>query len=368
MELAFTEIIYIVFFVQSLFLIFALHFIPRKNKSANKVLQLLLGLYAISLFDRVSYVFLSIDQLFQYSYMFNGVYYLIGPLIYLYFKKLLLNQNNGLIFYHYVPVIIYMLYSIVNAILFDTVSEISGYFYVYSFIFETTSVVSITFYLIKSKLILNLYKRQEMIQLSFNQNVIKYLNPILICVGVCVITWTISIIGGYLFGYRVRYMDLVWMTFGIQIYIIGFYSLKHPEIFKITLLENKSERSEKKERLSKEDIEKIQKLIDLYLDKNKGYLREDLSLSILAKEVGTTSNSLSWLLNNIYQKTFYQFINEYRIKEFLARIDNNDHKDLTLSSIAYEVGFKSKSTFYKVFKEVVKDTPSDYIKKKESNS
>lgn len=123
----------------------------------------------------------------------------------------------------------------------------------------------------------------------------------------------------------------------------------------------------RKNKLSKDEINKLQKLMNSFLEDKKGYVQPRLSLPILANQIGTTSNNLSWLLNNVYGKTFYQLINEYRVKDFLQRVDKEDYKELTLISIALEVGFNSKSTFYKAFKEIKKITPSEYISKIENS-
>ena len=90
-------------------------------------------------------------------------------------------------------------------------------------------------------------------------------------------------------------------------------------------------------------------------------------MSILANEINTTTNKLSWVLNNVYKKTFYELVNEYRVEDFLQRIKENNHKEFTVVSIAFDVGFNSKSTFYKAFKEITNFTPTEYIRKVENS-
>ena len=86
----------------------------------------------------------------------------------------------------------------------------------------------------------------------------------------------------------------------------------------------------------------------------------------MANEIDTTTNKLSWVLNNTYKKSFYELVNRYRVDEFIQRIRENKHKEFTVVSIALDVGFKSKSTFYKAFKEITNFTPTEYIKQMES--
>ena len=94
------------------------------------------------------------------------------------------------------------------------------------------------------------------------------------------------------------------------------------------------------------------------------FKESDLSLKALAEKLNTSSNNLSWLLNQIYQQSFYDYINMLRVKDVLKSIDSGLHIKHTLISLAYDSGFNSKSTFNKAFKNVTSQTPSVYIKSK----
>ena len=157
--------------------------------------------------------------------------------------------------------------------------------------------------------------------------------------------------------------DISCLIFGVQIYIVSFYNLKFPEIFKIPYPSNEINAHKKKNKLDEKEILEIQNLIKAYFEIEKGYRRPELSLTILAHEIDTTTNKLSWVINKVYKKTFYEMVNEYRVEDFSERIKRDEHKEYTLIAIANEVGFNSKSTFYKAFKEIAKMTPSEYIRK-----
>lgn len=94
----------------------------------------------------------------------------------------------------------------------------------------------------------------------------------------------------------------------------------------------------------------------------KIYLNNELTLKDLAQELGTTTNNVSWLLNNIHQCSFYDYINQYRVQEFILKIQNGEHFKHTILALSLDSGFNSKSTFNKAFKMVKNDTPSNYIK------
>jgi AraC-like DNA-binding protein len=72
---------------------------------------------------------------------------------------------------------------------------------------------------------------------------------------------------------------------------------------------------------------------------------------------------LSYIINARLNKNFFDFVNEFRIKEAAAMLRNPEYKDYNIMRIAFEVGFKSKSTFNKAFKKHTRFTPSAYRKK-----
>jgi AraC-like DNA-binding protein len=217
---------------------------------------------------------------------------------------------------------------------------------------------------------LNYYKKNEEQELSFNQTIIKYIKIMLICLLVYMVFWLLGIVERFVVKLPID-IRMIWdiscLIFGIQIYIVAFYNLKYPEIFKIRFPSKNENQSKKKSGLNEKEINEIQNLVEGFFEKDKGYRRPELNLSILANEINTTTNKLSWVLNNIYKKTFYELVNEYRVEDFLQRIEKNDHKEFTVVSIAFDVGFNSKSTFYKAFKEITNFTPTEHIRRVENS-
>ncbi|MEW7280196.1 helix-turn-helix domain-containing protein [Aquimarina sp. 2201CG1-2-11] len=88
-----------------------------------------------------------------------------------------------------------------------------------------------------------------------------------------------------------------------------------------------------------------------YIQNEKPYLDEELTLNKLAKAIKTTDKKLSFLLNQYMKTTFYSFINSYRVDEFKEYIASSSYKEYTIEAIAYECGFKSKASFYRLFKQ-----------------
>jgi AraC-like DNA-binding protein len=143
--------------------------------------------------------------------------------------------------------------------------------------------------------------------------------------------------------------------------VIGYFSLKQPELFRIPLEEINP--PEKKARLSKLECDILQNKLDSLMLNEKVFLQSNLTLREVSEILNTSTNNISWLLNNVYKSTFYDYINRYRIQEFVKNIEANKHLTQTILALSMDVGFNSKSTFNKTFKLVMKDTPSNFIKK-----
>ncbi|NER12113.1 helix-turn-helix domain-containing protein [Leptobacterium flavescens] len=371
MSISLYELFLVSIIGQCIFLIFAIQYIPKKHTGANRIIQYLLVIYCVFLFERALGHEFDIDFLRRYSNFINTLYLLIGPFVYTYIRRLFFykNGNYQLAYYHYLPALFYVGYCFLHIYYYDSIKDYKSYFNTLLFWNDIIFFISISAYLFISNRLLNYYKKNEEQELSFNQTIIKYVEIMLICLWVYMIFWLLGIIERFVIKLPID-IRMIWdiscLIFGIQIYIVGFYNLKHPEVFKIRFPSKNGDMSKRKNKLDENEISKIQNLVDVFFKEEKGYRRPELSLAILANEINTTTNKLSWVLNNIYKKTFYELVNEYRVEDFSQRINENAHKEFTLISIAYEVGFNSKSTFYKAFKEVKKITPSEYIKQVEN--
>ena len=121
--------------------------------------------------------------------------------------------------------------------------------------------------------------------------------------------------------------------------------------------------SKHKNKLVNEEEAKIieQKLFE-YLTIHKPYLNPELTLSELAESINIHPNILSYIINTTLGKNFYDFINEYRIEEFI-NLYQNSYDKYTILALALDSGFNSKSAFNRNFKKIKGITPSEFISK-----
>jgi|GEM_PF-1226175 len=98
-----------------------------------------------------------------------------------------------------------------------------------------------------------------------------------------------------------------------------------------------------------------------FMAKSRIYLDADLSLEQLASRMKMPKHHLTQLLNERVSKSFYNYVNEYRINEAIARL-NNVAVQVNILSLAFDCGFNSRSSFNNYFKKMTGFTPSAYRK------
>ncbi len=93
---------------------------------------------------------------------------------------------------------------------------------------------------------------------------------------------------------------------------------------------------------------------------NRYYQDPELSLTSLAEKLGLTTHELSRIINTTHQKSFNDFVNEFRVGEVIRKMQDPAYDHLTLLGIAFESGFNSKTTFHRIFKETTRKSPAEY--------
>ncbi|MEZ4909355.1 MAG: helix-turn-helix domain-containing protein [Saprospiraceae bacterium] len=103
------------------------------------------------------------------------------------------------------------------------------------------------------------------------------------------------------------------------------------------------------------------------MDFDKLYRNPEIRLTALSKILDESPNNVSQIINQKFNQNFYDFINSYRVKEASAMLVSSKYQHLTIESVGYDVGFKSKSTFYTAFKKFTHLTPVEYKNKNYHN-
>jgi AraC-type DNA-binding domain-containing proteins len=96
------------------------------------------------------------------------------------------------------------------------------------------------------------------------------------------------------------------------------------------------------------------------MEREKPYLDPNLSLPELARRSGIARNQLSQALNESLGKSYYDFVNGYRIIEFKRLAADQGRAEDKILSLALDAGFNSKPAFNMIFKKSCGLTPSEF--------
>ena len=117
----------------------------------------------------------------------------------------------------------------------------------------------------------------------------------------------------------------------------------------------------RKSGLKAEEASELHQQLLRLMQTEKPYLEPKLSLAQLAERLGVLPNHLSQIINQYEEKNFYDFVNSYRVEEFIDLAKKDTDKSFNLLGLAFEAGFNSKSSFNQVFKKFKGKTPSEFL-------
>ncbi|MDE7407904.1 MAG: helix-turn-helix domain-containing protein, partial [Muribaculaceae bacterium] len=115
-------------------------------------------------------------------------------------------------------------------------------------------------------------------------------------------------------------------------------------------------------RLTDEECKLLLKVLEGVMREHRPYTNPDLKSAELAAMAGTTGHALSYLFNQYLNKSYYDYVNEYRVDEFKRLVGNLDISKYTLTAMSQMCGFSSRASFFRRFKAVTGITPAEYLK------
>jgi AraC-like DNA-binding protein len=346
----------------SFFLSFLL-FTKKGKSKADGILGLWLIVIGIHLF--LFHFQNQINKLYLPYYIYLPCFPLLhGPMLYFYVTSIT-NQNPTFkknYLFHFVPLLLVYLVSIRFFLLPYSeklkVFELEGKgFEIESWIKTILIMTSGVLYTLLCLHLLNEHKKN--IENRFSE--IEKINLI----------WLRFLIYGFGFIWIAVFTQNDFLIFSLVtlfVILLGYFGIKQMGIFSqknimsdIDLsFESEKEKYEDTKVIKPELLEVHTLLID-FVTKEKPYLNPELTLPELAKLIGVHTNILSSVINTIESKSFYDLINQKRIEEFKQKVILPENQKYTLLTLAYDCGFNSKTAFYRNFKNLTGQSPSQYL-------
>ena len=368
------ETIFLLASIQGVLLSLMLFF-RKENHLAN--IYLSFGILAMSL-ELFSVVFYSKGWYHDYPWFMGATYpisYLYGPIFYLYTKLLTKKIEHVKIIniLHFVPFITG--YIIIIPIYLLPMTERIQYVTKYMIpnrgpliygVFEKLLSVQGIIYTILTILLVSEYNKKIKERFSniekINLEWLKYLTfGMIVC-------WSFAA-GSQIVDFFIpndnSYGVALHVAMSLLIYTIGYLGFKQPEIFikpaEDAIIEPTREKY-KKSGLDNATAEELKEKLISLMTFQKPYLDSGLTLNKLSDLLLVSNHNLSEVINSKLGKTYYDFINEYRVEEFKKRLADSSNQNYNLISIAFDSGFNSKTSFNTIFKRTTGQTPSEFRK------
>lgn len=160
-------------------------------------------------------------------------------------------------------------------------------------------------------------------------------------------------------------IDTIWCLISIVYVVYIIFKITHQKVFEFPSQDNNSDSNQ--ETTNTETYYKAlhNSDIDSKILKGKYYLDPSMTLQKLSTLLGTNRQYLSNFINREKQKTFYEYINDFRLEEAKNILDNWDGKKAhSIEDVASLSGFNSYSTFLRSFVKKYDISPSKYLKQK----
>ena len=98
------------------------------------------------------------------------------------------------------------------------------------------------------------------------------------------------------------------------------------------------------------------------LEKEECWLQPDFTIEKAAKQLGTNSSYLSYVVNHHLGKSFSALLNEYRVRRACLLMEDPANATYTMDYLAMQAGFSNRVTLLRQFKRIVGMAPSEYWK------
>ncbi len=300
--------------------------------------------------------------------------FLYGPFLYLYVLHSIKSKNHlqKTDYMHFAPALISYLYMIPFYFFYSAEEKVQvdkgliNDFSVFSNLILIGFILSgITYAILAYR---KLLQRQKIVKDNYsysNRINMNWLRYTILGIGSVFITAAVVSVFREMLGFQFPFnADILFYSIIVSFVVyIGYSGIRQQNLFSNTVISEeelaKTESEYKKSGLKSDiAIEKHDELLEL-MKKEKPYLNPKLTLTELAQGLSVSSNHLSQIINQYEQVNFHDFVNKYRVDEFIKRAQSN--KEFSILAHALDSGFNSKSSFNSVFKKYKSVTPSQYI-------
>lgn len=179
-------------------------------------------------------------------------------------------------------------------------------------------------------------------------------------------TLTISFVFAALWSLMVSvFYDVLHIPMGITDNYVSFilllalcyYSLTHAQHVTAT---NTDDNEPIAEAAQTKPLDALTRQILKGVEQDQLYLNPTINLEQFARAIGASPRDVSYTINKVFGKNFFEFINFYRIEAAKRLLEDATQQHLTILEILMGAGFNSKSSFQRFFKRFTGLSPTEY--------
>ncbi|PHI20257.1 AraC family transcriptional regulator [Lewinellaceae bacterium SD302] len=363
------QLVFFAFF-QSIFLLLIFGLSSKYRRRINGYFIVFVAVLLIGLSGRILLIggwFGSSSKLITLS---EFATLLFGVTIYLFTRSTLLKrQFDYRDLLHYVPALIYNLIMIFGYLLLPREVllariESGAFLQFVTFFVGFGLFFNFLYWGLSIRIFLRV--RQELNNEASYAVTSRFFLVFLLAVGICLLIWLgvylVAVIGNTFISRPVT--QTIWLGISLLILLLAYYGFREPDLYQVAPEATTNFGKYATSKFSTKDLDRLKEELDDIMERQKPYLNQKLLKAELAELMGISNPELARLLNEKIGMNFFQYVNYYRIREFIELAESERGKQLTFFGLAQEAGFNSKTTFNKSFRQLMGSSPSEYLKKR----
>lgn len=187
----------------------------------------------------------------------------------------------------------------------------------------------------------------------------RSLSRLLLVLFILLLVWGATIFGSSFLGqaFSLQFYIPLEISLAFAMYWLAF--IGHQRI-RVMQVEKQKVNQSIVEMLDEQQLTLAVQKLKAAMNIEKHYLNPELNLNLLSELTALNPRVISAVCNQVFNKGFGEFVNEYRIEEAKRQLSNPKNQHLTIASIAYDSGFNSLPTFQRAFRQIMNHTPKEY--------
>jgi len=348
----------------------------KGRKSGSRFM--FLSLFIFSLFLVLTEVFLDYSGYMLYLIQFDKfsfpAQFLIAPSLFLFIKTSLYSKRSANLWVHYIPFLFILLYFTMYFIQ-DSVLKYNLHIVEYGLNLEKLTVDSNTRYdplkihvyfhaLVFAHLCIYGIFMWSMIAGRYKKASLKVFNK-----GASFINQYRNLLIYYILAlFFMAYLLIRYFSMGdfvFSLYLTGIIYLIAINISYRSLnkyFRNKQELKYANSTLNEDEKFSILERVKQVVEDEDFYCRGNASLDELSKRIKVSRHSVSQVINELLEKSFFEYLAELRIRKSRSLLSDPKYQNITIDEISFMVGYNSRSAFNRVFKSITGTTPDKYRK------